>query len=93
MEPVEVEDALALGHDRRHQRLAGDVDRRTAHVEHRVDREQQADALQRQAVDAQECRVEHADEVVLLNTGAGVIYPETVAVDVPTVAREDPLPL
>jgi threonine synthase len=28
------------------------------------------------------------DEVVLLNTGAGVIYPDTVSVDVPTVARD-----
>ncbi len=33
------------------------------------------------------------DEVVLLNTGAGVIYPGTVVVDVPTVDRDGPLPL
>jgi len=31
------------------------------------------------------------DEVVLLNTGAGVIYPETVTVDVPTVGRDGPI--
>jgi threonine synthase len=33
------------------------------------------------------------DEVVLLNTGAGVIYPGTVVVDVPTVDRDGPLRL
>ncbi|MDQ3094376.1 MAG: threonine synthase, partial [Actinomycetota bacterium] len=33
------------------------------------------------------------DEVVLLNTGAGVIYPDTVRVDVPTLARDDVLDL
>jgi threonine synthase len=33
------------------------------------------------------------DEVVLLNTGAGVIYPGTVMVDVPTVDRDGPLRL
>ncbi|HVD28591.1 MAG TPA: threonine synthase, partial [Mycobacteriales bacterium] len=33
------------------------------------------------------------DEVVLLNTGAGVIYPETVSVDVPTVGRDGPIRL
>jgi threonine synthase len=33
------------------------------------------------------------DEVLLLNTGAGVIYPGTVVVDVPTVDRDGPLPL
>jgi len=33
------------------------------------------------------------DEVVLLNTGAGVIYPGTVVVDVPTVDRDGSLPL
>ena len=33
------------------------------------------------------------DEVVLLNTGAGVIYPETVSVDVSTVGRDGPIPL
>ncbi|MDQ1598666.1 MAG: threonine synthase [Actinomycetota bacterium] len=33
------------------------------------------------------------DEVVLLNTGAGVIYPGTVAVDVPTVGRDGPIRL
>jgi hypothetical protein len=33
------------------------------------------------------------DEVVLLNTGAGVIYPGTVVVDVPTIDRDGPLPL
>jgi threonine synthase len=31
------------------------------------------------------------DEVVLLNTGAGVIYPETVSVDVTTVGRDGPI--
>ncbi len=31
------------------------------------------------------------DEVVLLNTGAGVIYPETVSVDVSTVGRDGPI--
>jgi threonine synthase len=31
------------------------------------------------------------DEVVLLNTGAGVIYPGTVVVDVPTVGRDGPI--
>jgi threonine synthase len=30
---------------------------------------------------------------VLLNTGAGVIYPDTVTVDVPTVARDGVLAL
>jgi threonine synthase len=29
-----------------------------------------------------------ADEVVLLNTGAGVIYPDTVTVEAPTIARD-----
>jgi threonine synthase len=33
------------------------------------------------------------DEVVLLNTGAGVIYPDTVAVDVPTTAKDGVLSL
>jgi threonine synthase len=33
------------------------------------------------------------DEVVLLNTGAGVIYPDTVSVDVPTVGRDGPIRL
>jgi threonine synthase len=33
------------------------------------------------------------DEVVLLNTGAGVIYPDTVTVDVPTLAKEGVLRL
>jgi threonine synthase len=33
------------------------------------------------------------DEVVLLNTGAGVIYPGTVVVDVPTVGRDGPIRL
>jgi threonine synthase len=33
------------------------------------------------------------DEVVLLNTGAGVIYPGTVVVDVPTVGRDEPIRL
>ena len=31
------------------------------------------------------------DEVVLLNTGAGVIYPGTVLVDVPTVGPDGPI--
>ncbi|MGI8994673.1 MAG: threonine synthase [Nocardioidaceae bacterium] len=33
------------------------------------------------------------DEVVLLNTGAGVIYPETVQVDVPTLPKDGVLEL
>ena len=33
------------------------------------------------------------DEVVLLNTGAGVIYPETVTVDAPTIAKDGVLVL
>ena len=33
------------------------------------------------------------DEVVLLNTGAGVIYPDTVTVDVPTLAKDGVLVL
>ena len=33
------------------------------------------------------------DEVVLLNTGAGVIYPDTVPVDVPTLGSDDVLDL
>jgi threonine synthase len=33
------------------------------------------------------------DEVVLLNTGAGVIYPDSVSVDVPTVGRDGPIRL
>ncbi len=33
------------------------------------------------------------DEVVLLNTGAGVVYPDTVVVDVPTVGRDGPIRL
>jgi threonine synthase len=33
------------------------------------------------------------DEVVLLNTGAGVIYPDTVTVDAPTIARDGVLVL
>jgi threonine synthase len=33
------------------------------------------------------------DEVVLLNTGAGLIYPDTVQVDVPVVARDGVLAL
>jgi threonine synthase len=33
------------------------------------------------------------DEVVLLNTGAGVIYPDTVTVDVPTIAKDGVLVL
>ena len=33
------------------------------------------------------------DEVVLLNTGAGVIYPDTVTVDVPTIAKDGVLRL
>jgi len=37
--------------------------------------------------------LEPDDEVVLLNTGAGVIYPDTVQVDVPTLAADDVLHL
>ena len=33
------------------------------------------------------------DDVVLLNTGAGVIYPDTVTVDVPTIAKDGVLEL
>ncbi|MBA3232677.1 MAG: threonine synthase [Propionibacteriales bacterium] len=33
------------------------------------------------------------DEVVLVNTGAGVIYPDTVEVDAPTISRDGPLHL
>jgi threonine synthase len=33
------------------------------------------------------------DEVVLLNTGAGVIYPDTVTVDAPTTAKDGVLNL
>jgi threonine synthase len=33
------------------------------------------------------------DEVVVLNTGAGLVYPETVPVDVPTIARDGTLAL
>ncbi len=33
------------------------------------------------------------DEVVLLNTGAGLIYPHTVAVDAPVVSKAGPLHL
>ena len=33
------------------------------------------------------------DEVVLLNTGAGVIYPDTVTVDAPTIAKDGVLEL
>jgi threonine synthase len=33
------------------------------------------------------------DEVVLLNTGAGVLYPDTVRVDVPTIAKDGVLEL
>ena len=31
------------------------------------------------------------DEVVLLNTGAGTLYPDTVAVDVPVVSAAGPI--
>jgi len=34
-----------------------------------------------------------ADEVVLLNTGAGVIYPDTVTYDAPTIAKDGVLGL
>ena len=44
-----VEDALAGGDDGRHQRLPGDVGGGADHVQDRVDGQQQADALQRQA--------------------------------------------
>ena len=33
------------------------------------------------------------DEVVLLNTGAGLIYPDTVTVDAPTIAKDGILAL
>jgi threonine synthase len=33
-----------------------------------------------------------SDEVVVLNTGAGLIYPETVTVDVPTLAIDSKIP-
>lgn len=33
------------------------------------------------------------DEVVLLNTGSGLIYPDAVAVDAPTVAADGALSL
>ena len=33
------------------------------------------------------------DEVVLLNTGTGLIYPDTVEVDVPTIAKDGVLRL
>jgi threonine synthase len=33
------------------------------------------------------------DEVVLLNTGAGVIYPDTVTVDAHTIAKDGVLHL
>ncbi|HEX4223642.1 MAG TPA: pyridoxal-phosphate dependent enzyme, partial [Pseudonocardiaceae bacterium] len=32
------------------------------------------------------------EEVVVLNTGAGLIYPETVTVDVPTLAIDSEIP-
>jgi threonine synthase len=32
------------------------------------------------------------DEVVVLNTGTGLKYPETVAVDVPVLARDGAVP-
>jgi threonine synthase len=32
------------------------------------------------------------DEVVVLNTGTGLIYPDTVAVDVPILTRDDGVP-
>lgn len=32
------------------------------------------------------------DEVVVLNTGAGIVYPNTVAVDVPVIARDGAIP-
>jgi len=32
------------------------------------------------------------DEVVVLNTGTGLKYPETVTVDVPTLARDGAVP-
>ena len=47
-EAGQVKDARALGDDRRHQRLAGDIDCGPAHVQDRVDREQQARPLERQ---------------------------------------------
>jgi threonine synthase len=33
-----------------------------------------------------------SDEVVVLNTGAGVKYPETVCADVPVLARDGRVP-
>ena len=38
-------------------------------------------------------RAAHDDEVVLLNTGAGVIYPGTVTVDAPTIGKDGVLEL
>lgn len=32
------------------------------------------------------------DEVVVLNTGAGIVYPDTVPVDVPVLGRDGPVP-
>jgi len=46
---VDVENALPLRHDRGHEGLASHVHGGAAHVEDRVDREQQANALQGQA--------------------------------------------
>src|SRR5699024_5873693 len=45
----DVEDVVPLGHDGRDERLSGDVERGAAHIDDRFDRQQQADALERQA--------------------------------------------
>jgi threonine synthase len=37
-------------------------------------------------------RLSATDEVVVLNTGTGLIYPDTVAVDVPILARDGAIP-
>ena len=37
--------------------------------------------------------VKSNERVVLFNTGAGVIYPDTVTVDAPTIARDGVLVL
>ena len=44
-----VQDALTLGDDGRDQGLASNVDRSAAHIKDRIDRQQEADAFERQA--------------------------------------------
>jgi threonine synthase len=36
--------------------------------------------------------ISESDQVVVLNTGTGLIYPGTVRVDVPVLARQDAIP-